>query len=142
MAKTDGGGLRYNDGKVPISLVPPSAIRAIARVFGYGAKKYAPRNWERGMKWTIPYECAMRHLLAWMDGEENDKESGLPHLEHAICNLAILIEYQKTYRQGDDRPSAQIDDQTKKGLLMYDDSLALEAASEEQNNSPDGSIPC
>lgn len=99
----DGGGLRSNEGKLPVELVPVSAIRAMARGLGYGARKYAARNWERGMKWSIVYACAMRHLLAWKDGEECDPESGLPHLDHAITNLAFLIEYAKTYPRGDDR---------------------------------------
>lgn len=99
----DGGGLRHNSGKAPMELVPPSLFRSVASVLGFGAKKYAPRNWERGMKWSIPYACAMRHLLAWKDGEEVDPESGLPHLDHVATNIAFLIEYRKTFPQGDDR---------------------------------------
>lgn len=101
----DGGGLRYDTGKCPIHLVPPAYIRAAAWVFGYGAKKYEPWNWARGMPWTKVYDCLQRHLLAWYEGEENDKESGLPHLWHAACNIAILIQYANTFKQGDDRPT-------------------------------------
>jgi len=33
-----------------------------------------------------------RHLEAWRDGEEVDTESSMPHLWHAMTNLAFLIE--------------------------------------------------
>jgi ADP-heptose:LPS heptosyltransferase len=46
----------------------------------------------------------MRHLAAWQRGEENDPETGLPHLAHAMCNLRMLTLYSKTYPEGDDRP--------------------------------------
>lgn len=104
MTKIDGGGLRFNTGKVPIHLVPPSLVLAVASVLGYGANKYAERNWERGMKWSVPYASLMRHLLAWQNGEEVDAESGLPHLHHVACNIAMLIEFMETYKEGDDRP--------------------------------------
>lgn len=108
----DGGGLRFNDGKPPIHLVPPSMTLAVASVLGYGAKKYAPRNWERGMKWSVPYDSMMRHLLAWQKGEDTDPESGLPHLHHAACNIAMLVEFMETYKEGDDRPGKGNDTET------------------------------
>jgi hypothetical protein len=103
-SKVDGGGLRLNEGKLQISLVPTSAIRGLAEVLQKGAAKYAPRNWERGMKWSIPYECAMRHLMTWFDGQDLDDETKLNHLKHALCNIAFLIEYSETCPQFDDRP--------------------------------------
>lgn len=75
-----------------------------ARVFDYGRKKYAEWNWAKGMKWSIPTACAVRHLLAIMDGEENDSESGLPHRGHAACNIVMLAQYESTFQEGDDRP--------------------------------------
>jgi hypothetical protein len=50
----------------------------------------------------------MRHLAAWQRGEENDAESGLPHLAHAMCNLRMLTLYAENYPQGDDRPPAEL----------------------------------
>lgn len=104
MGKIDGGGLRYNDGKLPMHLIPVSTEKAIAEVLQAGAKKYAERNWERGFNWSIPYACARRHLMKWWDGEDLDSETGLNHLKHALCNIAMLIEFLDTYKKGDDRP--------------------------------------
>lgn len=105
------GGRRLNAGKLPMHLVPTSLVRSVAAVLGKGAEKYAPRNWEKGMELSIPYACAMRHLLAWMDGEDNDPESGLPHLAHVATNAAFILEYQQRIAAGtlpatlDDRPT-------------------------------------
>jgi hypothetical protein len=105
------GGRRLNAGKLPMHLVPTSLVRNVAAVLGKGAEKYAPRNWEKGMELSIPYACAMRHLLAWMDGEDNDPESGLPHLAHVATNAAFILEYQQQIAAGslptsrDDRPN-------------------------------------
>ena len=101
--RVDGGGLRHNTGKLPVDLVPPSAIFGMAKVLEAGAKKYEARNWERGMKWTTVYASLMRHLLKWMNGEDVDPESGCSHMEHVLCNAAFLVEYEKTCPHLDDR---------------------------------------
>ncbi|WP_266156768.1 dATP/dGTP diphosphohydrolase domain-containing protein [Dyella silvatica] len=75
-----------------------------AKVFDYGRKKYAEWNWAKGMPWSAPMACAIRHCLAILDGEENDPESGLPHLAHVKCNLLMLLTFTGTYPEGDDRP--------------------------------------
>ena len=101
--KVDGGGERKNDGKIRLSLLPASLFYAAAKVMMFGAKKYADHNWRRGMKWSVPFDCAMRHLLKWWDGEQLDEESGESHLGHAVANLLMLIEYEKTCPELDDR---------------------------------------
>lgn len=76
-----------------------------ARVFEYGRDKYAAWNWAKGMAWSIPLECAVRHLLfGIMAGESVDAESGHPHRGHFMCNLAMLTTFARTYPEGDDRP--------------------------------------
>lgn len=99
-----GSGARYNSNKPDYSLIPLSTLEDEARVWMYGKQKYAAWNWAKGMDWSIPLACALRHLSAWQKGEENDPESGLPHLAHAMCNLRMLTLYSKTFPEGDDRP--------------------------------------
>lgn len=101
---TDGKGERYNAGKTRHDLVPPYAQEQYAKVITLGAEKYAPRNWERGMSWTGILASLERHILAFKRGEDYDPETGLLHLAHAMCNVAFLLEFYKTYPQGDDRP--------------------------------------
>ncbi len=70
-------------------------------------KPYPLWNWLRGMPWSVPLGCAFRHTLALKNGEEFDSGkdgTNLPHSGHLICNLIILLQYAKTYPEGDDRP--------------------------------------
>jgi len=99
-----GSGARYNNGKADLSLIPIKTLEDEARVWMYGEGKYARFNWMKGMKWSIPLACALRHLAAWQSGEDIDPESGQTHLAHAMCNLRMLTLYAETYPEGDDRP--------------------------------------
>lgn len=104
-------GLRFNNDKLPLDQIPPSMEKAFAEVARYGEKKYCKHNWRKGMDWSVPYACAKRHMNAWFNGEEldtggenpDDKGSGLPHLYHALWNIAALIEYQEKQVGKDDR---------------------------------------
>lgn len=99
-----GSGARYNGDKVDLSLIPLQTLMGEARVWMFGKLKYAAWNWAKGMAWSVPYASALRHLAAWQAGEENDPESGLSHIDHAICNLRMLKHYGTFYKEGDDRP--------------------------------------
>jgi len=79
-----------------------------ALVFDYGRGKYAAWNWAKGMDWSVPLACAVRHLLSMMRGETLDTESGLPHRGHVFCNLVMLWTYHRTFKQGDDRPAPHL----------------------------------
>lgn len=100
-----GSGARYNDQKPDLSLIPLCTLEDEARVWMHGRAKYAAWNWAKGMPWSVPYACALRHLAAWHRGETLDPESGLPHLAHVMCNLRMLTLYAQTYPEGDDRPA-------------------------------------
>lgn len=100
-----GSGARYNDGKAAFDLIALCTLEDEARVWEYGRRKYASWNWAKGMPWSVPLGCILRHLAAWQRGEDLDQESGLPHLAHISCNLRMLTLYSKTYPQGDDRPA-------------------------------------
>lgn len=105
---TDGGGYKGSmddSAKARIALVPSALVLAAARALGYGAEKYAPNNWRRGMAWSEVYSALQRHLLAWNDREETDSASGLGHLDHAAACLGFLTEYDahERYATFDDR---------------------------------------
>lgn len=99
-----GSGARYNTNKPDLSLIPLCTLEDEARVWMYGKQKYAAWNWAKGMAWSVPYACALRHLSAWQQGEDIDAESGQSHLAHVMCNIRMLMLYSKTYLEGDDRP--------------------------------------
>ena len=94
---------RHNKGKLRLDLVPPEAIEALAEVIGYGAEKYDENDWRKGDKYSTTYASLQRHLLAWYKGIDNDDESGMNHLHHAITNIAFLVTYSKNGIGTDDR---------------------------------------
>lgn len=87
-------------------LLPKPGLDAIARVFGWGASKYADHNWRKGYEWSKSYAAAMRHLTAFWEGETNDPESGLPHLAHAGFHILVMLTWLREQGEGgmfDDR---------------------------------------
>jgi hypothetical protein len=97
-------GTKYDSGKLPYHLLPPELLESIAEVLDFGAKKYAPRNWELGMSWSRVFSALMRHMWAWFRGEDKDPETGFSHLAHAACCIAFLLTYEKRNIGEDDRP--------------------------------------
>lgn len=99
-------GIKHDAGKPPISLVPSQAVTDIAKVLQFGAQKYDAHNWRKGIQYSRVLDAAFRHLLAFSNHEDTDPESGLPHLAHAGCCIAFLLEYQSMpleYGKFDDR---------------------------------------
>ena len=84
--------IKFDGDKLRPDLVPTSCITGIAEVLTFGARKYKPNNWRNNTDLSR-YEAAMwRHWLKYLEGEMHDKESGMPHLWHAMTNMAFLIE--------------------------------------------------
>lgn len=95
--------LRYNQNKTRYDLLEPHAIEQLAKVFTKGAEKYEDRNWEKGMKWSKMLASLKRHLAAFEQGEDYDKESELEHMAHVAWNALGLVTYAKTHPELDDR---------------------------------------
>lgn len=92
-------------------LTMPQLYAEIARVLEYGKFKYAEWNWAKGMSWNAVIACAARHLLGtavtagmWDDPLGVDPDSGLMHVGHLGCNVMMLLQFMRTYPEGDDRP--------------------------------------
>ena len=96
--------MKFDGEKVRLDLLPITPLIGIGKVLTYGAKKYAARNWEKGLAWSRCYAAALRHLFAWWSGETNDPETGLNHLDHALCEIMFLREFTETHTELDDRP--------------------------------------
>lgn len=96
-------GIKYDDGKSALELIPPKAEVEIGNVMGYGADKYGEYNYLQGMEWTRMVGAAKRHINSWLDGEDNDPESGLHHLAHAAISCMMALEYQFRKVGTDDR---------------------------------------
>lgn len=96
-------GVKHDQNKPRLDLIPPEAIMALGEVLDYGAKKYGEHNWLKGMSWGRVFGAALRHLFQFWAGEDRDKESGLCHLHHAFANIAFLITYRLRGNGEDDR---------------------------------------
>lgn len=72
-------------------------LAPVCDVWVYGLKKYAAFNWAKGQPMSVPMGCAMRHVIAYLDGEAVDPESGCHHLAHYICNLQMLLHFHFFY---------------------------------------------
>lgn len=96
--------LTYDDGKPPLANLPPEGIRAVAMVQAYGHRKYRDyNNYRKGMEVSRNLSCAMRHIMAYMDGEDLDPESMESHLAHAACRCMFVIQNLKDGVAVDDR---------------------------------------
>lgn len=110
---------KFDNDKVPLSLIDTDAMEELAKVLDFGAKKYARDNWreafrcsdEEVIKNVYRYlDAAYRHLHAFQDyvdvlatekdvsivphiGVDDDSE--LPHIAHAMCNIMFLTVWFK-----------------------------------------------
>ena len=83
-----GGGERESSsGKGRYDLLPPEAIRRLARHYEAGSRKYLERNWEKGLPLSRFTDSALRHLFQFMDGDRTED-----HLAAAMWNIAGYIQ--------------------------------------------------
>lgn len=87
---------REKSSKVRPDLVPARAILAAARAMTYGYAKHGGTTYRQAGCRQASAESHtasfLRHWLAYSSGELIDPESGLSHLDHAIAQLAIVID--------------------------------------------------
>ncbi len=88
------GGAKADSGKLGTHLLPTRPLEEIARVLDFGARKYAPDNWRKGIAYTRVYGAILRHAWAWWRGEQADPETGLHPLAHAACEILFLLDYE------------------------------------------------
>lgn len=95
---------RKDDSEKPdMSLLSPHALEKIAQVMTYGKRKYSANNWRGGIAYSRLIAAAMRHITAYQKGVDKDDETGLSHLAHASCCLMMLLEFEETRTDLDDR---------------------------------------
>jgi hypothetical protein len=105
------GGMRKNGGKNRVELIPPSWVLADGEVLTVGALKYADRNWEKGLPFSVCIGSLLRHALALASGEDRDPETGKPHAAHVRVNAGFLLTYMERIAAG--TLPASLDDRVK-----------------------------
>jgi hypothetical protein len=94
---------RYNVGKLKWSYIHWPSMEELVKVLMYGANKYAPNNWKKGLSMSEISESLLRHLFAFMEGEDTDPESGESHIGHIMCNVMFMNYVYKFKPEFDDR---------------------------------------
>jgi hypothetical protein len=90
--------------KPSLAAVPPVAAFYLGQALADGAAKYGRFNWRaKPVTASIYYDAALRHVMAWHDGEDCAADSGVHHLAHAMANFAILLDAMETGTLIDDR---------------------------------------
>jgi len=87
--------LKKDSGKNRLDLVPPEWILEIGKVLSFGIQKgYEEDSWMQ-VEAKRYKASTLRHLLAHLDGELLDPESGLMHLSHVLTNVGFLLTLKK-----------------------------------------------
>ena len=84
-------------------LLPWSALGEVARVYGYGAIKYAEHNWRKGYRWSLSIGAMLRHIALYAAGQSYDSESGRHHMGHVVFHALTLITFEQENLGTDDR---------------------------------------
>lgn len=94
---------RYNSGKLQWSLVHYPSLEPMVKVLEFGAEKYDRHNWKKGLEVTKICESMLRHIYAFLDGENNDPESNISHIGHIQANAMFLAYMVDKHPNLDDR---------------------------------------
>jgi len=114
-------GKKFDDGKLRYDLIPAYPLERLAEVYTIGCKKYADRNWEKGISWSRCFGAMMRHAWKFWAGNSIDPE-GQHHLAAVVFYCFALMEYERTHNELDDRPKKYT---TPGGVVAYFDPKSL-----------------
>lgn len=90
--------------KLPLHLWPTTATATGSLALLDGMLKYGRSNWRvAGVRASIYIDAAIRHIYKYLEGEDFDPDSGVPHLGHALACLAILVDAKAAGKLNDDR---------------------------------------
>lgn len=82
-------------GKGRFDLLPAYPLLRLAKLYEAGAKKYAERNWEKGIPTGRFMDSAFRHLMNYQDGDREED-----HLAAVLWNVCGLMWTQEQVRRG------------------------------------------
>ena len=91
--------------RLDFSLLPATAQAYGALAMTEGDLKYGGYNYRIiGVKASIYYSAARRHLDKWFNGQWADKKTKVPHLASALACIGVLIDAIECDKLNDDRP--------------------------------------
>lgn len=91
--------------KPPASTVPLRVLALLGVAMLEGTCKYGRHNYrDAGVRASVYYDAARRHMDKWFEGEDIDPDSGLPHVVKAMASLLVLQDGILEGNFTDDRP--------------------------------------
>jgi len=91
--------------KPSLSVLPGPVLYEIAAGLLEGACKYRRHNYrEAGIRASIYFDAAMRHLWAYWEGEDIDPDSGMHHISKTLACLMVMRDAMLIDNCLDDRP--------------------------------------
>ena len=96
-------GVKNDQDKIQVQLLSPRWLLGVGQVLSFGARKYKSFNWAKGIERSRLLGACLRHVLAYMGGENDDAETGISHLYHASCCLLFASEMHIVRPDLDDR---------------------------------------
>ncbi len=136
--------------KPPLSGIPGPVLFEVGAALLEGALKYGRHNYRvAGVRASVYYDAALRHLIRWWEGENNDPDSGLSHITKAIASLVVLRDAQMNGMvTNDDRPPQsltgwfeKISDKVKDLIARHPNPLPPFTSGPGGNFGPIGGLP-
>lgn len=90
-------------------LIPWEPMQELARLYGFGARKYEAHNWAKGYNWSLSFAALHRHLAQFWLGEstheviEGEPETQAHHLASVVFHAFALMYFEKHHPELDDR---------------------------------------
>ena len=82
MEKFETGAVRDTGGKGRMDLLPMCALLRVSKYMEDALTHYPERNWEKGLPMHSMLDSAIRHLMKYMDGRQD---------EDHLCAAAIHV---------------------------------------------------
>lgn len=99
--------------KVGLTSVPMRVLMEVSLAMLEGALKYGKFNYRvAGVRSSVYIDAAMRHLMAYHEGQDIDPDSGLPHIVKAMACLLVLRDAEINNKLTDDRPPKLVGSET------------------------------
>lgn len=90
---------------MPFSTIPAPVVAELGLAMMEGARKYGRHNYRvSGVRASVYFDAAMRHLFAWWEGQDIDPASGIHHLAKAMACFAVVRDSEMQGNWVDDRP--------------------------------------
>lgn len=91
--------------RLDLGLLPTTAVAYGALAMTEGDLKYGAYNYRViGVRASVYYTAARRHLDKWFNGQWDDPKTGVPHLASALACIGVLIDAKECDKLNDDRP--------------------------------------